>query len=389
MAVGSGVILTSNGHILTNSHVVAEAQWIWVVLPGSTERLEAQVIGRDPTTDLAVLKIDRTGTIAAKFGNSDLMKPGDVVLAIGNAFGLSQTVTSGIVSATTRDDIDIAGFENYIQTDAPINPGNSGGALVNSNGEVIGINTAIFSQNGGNVGIGFAINGNLALKIAQKLGRNGSVERGYLGVTVSEVTAELANLFRTEPRGALVNDVLENSPASQAGFRPGDIIIAVNDQPISNPVRFRMAMNELEPHSRVHIAVERMGQGQKLEATLIPTPAPNATEAARDRAGAPQPPKQAFLNGIVIEELSTAKRQEQSIPATVQGVLISQVDPAFVLRSRLRPGMIICEVGGLPVDTVAKAIQARWHALHQAEGALLLRVWNPGQGYLFTSIRPE
>lgn len=387
-AVGSGIILTSQGHILTNNHVVSDAQWILVVLPGSTEKLEATVLGRDVTTDLAILKIDKPGVRPATFGNSDMMKPGDVVLAIGNAFGLSQTVTSGIISATMREDIDIAGFENYIQTDAPINPGNSGGALVNTSGEVIGINTAMFSQNGGSVGVGFAVNGNLALKIARKLCEKGHIARGFLGLTVSEVTHELADLFMTQPEGALVNDIVERSPADQAGLKPGDIIVSVNGTDVKNPVRFRVAMADLEPESRVNLKVIRMGSVQLLEATL--SEAPNDPPACGNNVQLRQatPTGQSFLDGITIDELSEAQRRESDIPKKIRGVRISYVEPETTLHSRLRPGMVICEVGGLPVDSVAKAIQARWTSCRSGH-VLLLRVWNSGQGYQFTSVKAD
>lgn len=385
MGVGSGIILTEIGHILTNNHVVASAQWVWVVLPDSTDRLNAQVVGRDAETDLAVLKIERPGLTAATFGDSDLMKAGDVVLAIGNPFGLSQTVTSGIVSATSRNDLDIAGFENFIQTDASINPGNSGGALINTNCEVIGINTAIFSRNGGSVGVGFAISGNLALKIARKLAEKGEIARGYLGVTVSTLTQELAKVFGVDCRGTLVSDVSRNSPADRAGCKPGDIILAINSEPVTSPSQFRMAVADLEPESRVAMRIVRKGENQLLEATVSRTP--DGIDAALQELEKQPPPAhpEPFLNGVYIQELTPALRLEHGIPSKINGVIITHARPSTVLESGLRPGIVICEVAGKPVDSVPKALQER--TADKTRGALLLRVWVPGKGFQFAAVK--
>lgn len=389
MGVGSGVILTKEGHILTNNHVVAESRWIWVVLPESSERLDARILGRDPETDLAVLKVEREqGVCAATFGNSDLMKAGDLVLAIGNPFGLSQTVTSGIVSATSRSNLDIAGFENFIQTDASINPGNSGGALVNSNGEVIGISTAIFSRHGGSVGVGFAISGNFVLKIAKRIVEKGEVARGYLGVTVAALTPALAKIFRAETGGVLVNDVHANSPAERAGCKPGDVITSINGEPVTLPASFQMAVADLEPGTKAEIEMLREGKSLRLEATLarIPTEAEQAMLKPENQHHVARP--QVFMDGIYVQELTPALRLEHAIPSSITGIFISHVEPSAILESGLRPGIVICEVLGQRVDSVAEAIKARSSPPEHAGGALLLRVWAAGKGYQFAAVRP-
>lgn len=385
IGMGSGVILTSQGHILTNHHVVAEAQWIWVMLPETSERLSARVLGKDADTDLAVLKIEKPGLRAATFGDSDLMKAGDVVLAIGNPFGLSQTVTSGIVSATSRSDLEIAGFENFIQTDASINPGNSGGALINSNGDVIGINTAIFSRNGANVGVGFAISGNLALKIARRLVAKGEVARGYLGIVVAALTPELAKVFRVTPEGVLVNDVSANSPAAGAGYRPGDVIIAFNGSPVQGPSQFRMAVADLEPGSKAVTDVVRQGKIHRLEAILSRNPDGEAPASPPLEPAPPSGEAESFLHGIFIQELTPALRLEHGVPFSIKGVMVSYVAPVTVLQSGLRPGMVICEILGQAVDSVPKALEAR-SSCGQEQEALLLRIWIAGKGYQFAAV---
>lgn len=389
MGVGSGVVLTGQGHVLTNNHVVADAQWIWVVLPESSERLNARVLGRDNDTDLAVLKVEKPGISAATFGNSDLMKAGDVVLAIGNPFGLSQTVTSGIVSATSRSELDIAGFENFIQTDASINPGNSGGALINTNGEVIGINTAIFSRNGGNVGVGFAISANLALKIARKLVEKGEVARGYLGVTVALLTPELAKIFRVDSPGALISDVIPGSPAESAGIKPGDVVVDFNGAPVPGPTPFRMAVADLEPGAKAVLKIIRRGAPLAVNAILSRIPAAPPADTAPPQPAPPTSPPQPFLEGIYIEELTPALRLEHGIPFRVKGVIISRIQPEMILESGLRPGVVICEVVGKPVETVPAALAARTVPDAPLQDSLLLRVWMAGKGYQFAAVQVQ
>ena len=232
--LGSGVIVSTDGYILTNHHVVEAADEIQVSLPDG-RNLPAELVGTDPDTDLAVLRVRQTGLNAITFAKPDSVRVGDVVLAIGNPFGVGQTVTMGIVSGLNRSHLGINTFENFIQTDAAINPGNSGGALVDASGNLVGINTAIFSRSGGNLGIGFAIPVSLARQVMQQIIAHGGVTRGWVGIEVQDITPEIADSFNLQnTEGALIAGVLRGGPADRAGIRPGDILVRVNDQPVAD-----------------------------------------------------------------------------------------------------------------------------------------------------------
>jgi len=271
-SLGSGVIISSDGLIMTNNHVIQDAEEIRVVLSDG-RTLQAKVVGTDPDTDLALLNIGEKGLNVIKAGNSDTMQVGDVVLAIGNPFGVGQTVTMGIVGATGRSHLGINTFENFIQTDAAINPGNSGGALINANGELVGINTAIFSKSGGSHGIGFAIPVKLAEGVMQQLLKHGRVVRGWLGLAGQDMTPELAKSFNLkETTGVLISGVLEGGPADQAGIKPGDIISQINDlgQKSANEVLNYIAT--LTPGDKVEISGWRGDSEFKLEADVVERP---------------------------------------------------------------------------------------------------------------------
>ncbi len=234
-SLGSGVVMSSRGYILTNNHVITNAQQIEVLLADGRQ-FEARVIGADPETDLAVLKIEATDLPGLVFANSATVRVGDIVLAIGNPFGIGQTVTQGIISATGRHELGLTTFENYIQTDAAINPGSSGGALVNTRGELVGINTAIFSQSGGSQGIGFAIPVNLASNVMSQIIKHGQVIRGWLGVEAAGLPLSMAEDFKIQPgQGIVITAITEGSPAALAGFRPGDVLLKINGQTIRSP----------------------------------------------------------------------------------------------------------------------------------------------------------
>jgi serine protease DegQ len=256
-SLGSGVIVSDNGYILTNSHVVEAADEIEVAL-ADNRRAKARVVGSDPDTDLAVLKIDLPKLPAISFGSSEQASVGDVVLAIGNPFGVGQTVTMGIVSALGRNHLGINTFENFIQTDAAINPGNSGGALVDIGGNLIGISTAIYSRTGGSMGIGFAIPGNVAKQVMEQIVQSGSVTRGWIGVGVQDITKELAESLKL-PRatGALVSEVLRGSPADQGGVQPGDVLIAVNSKPVADSSGMLNLIAALQPGQQAILKVFR------------------------------------------------------------------------------------------------------------------------------------
>jgi len=259
--LGSGVIVSSSGYILTNNHVVEGADEIEVIL-NDTRKARAQVIGTDPDTDLAILKIELDKLPVIVLGNSDALMVGDPVLAIGNPFGVGQTVTGGIVSALGRNQLGINTFENFIQTDAAINPGNSGGALVDVNGNLLGINTAIYSRSGGSMGIGFAIPVSTAKQVLEGIVKDGQVTRGWIGVEPQELNAELAEAFKLKPEaaragGVIITGVLQNGPAARGGIRPGDVITAVNGQRVGNVSQLLTAVAALKPGTPAPLTVLR------------------------------------------------------------------------------------------------------------------------------------
>jgi Do/DeqQ family serine protease len=273
-SLGSGVVVSPRGYILTNNHVVEAANGIEIAFSDGRTRV-ATVVGTDPETDLAVLKVDGDNLPAITFAPSDAAKVGDVVLAIGNPFGVGQTVTMGIVSALGRSQLGINTFENFIQTDAAINPGNSGGALVDATGSLVGINTAIYSRTGGSLGIGFAIPGSIARQVMEQLIQNGTVIRGWIGVEAQEVTAELADSFKLSTRtGTLIANVLRGGPADRGGVRPGDVLLAVDGQEVTDPTRMLNIVAGLKPESTVPLKVRREGKDLELPVVVGKRPAP-------------------------------------------------------------------------------------------------------------------
>ena len=273
--LGSGVIVSPEGYILTNNHVIEGAAEIQVTLSDS-RRAIAQLIGADPDTDLAILRIDLERLPVITLGNSDTAQVGDRVLAIGNPFGVGQTVTSGIVSALGRNQLGINTFENFIQTDAAINPGNSGGALVDVNGNLIGINTAIFSRSGGSMGIGFAIPVSTARQVLEGIVRDGQVVRGWVGIEPMELTAELAETFGLpkQSEGVIVTGVLQNGPAANAGLRPGDLLLKVAGQPVRNVGELLTQIASLTPGKTAKLEVMRRNQTLALDVTPAQRPKP-------------------------------------------------------------------------------------------------------------------
>jgi serine protease Do len=267
-SLGSGVIVSADGYILTNNHVVAGAQEITVVL-ANKNTYKGRVVGTDPRSDIAVVKIDPKGLPAISFGDSDKLRPGDMVLAIGSPFGLAQTVTMGIVSAVGRVNVGIEDYEDFIQTDAAINPGNSGGALVNMKGELIGINTAIFSRTGGYMGIGFAIPSNMARNVMDSLIKTGKVERGWLGVSVQDLTSDLAAQFGVPMNeGALVAEVVKGSPAYKAGLKLGDVIVEFGEKPVEDSGQLRNLAGFSAVGSTVNLVIIRNRKRESVEVKI-------------------------------------------------------------------------------------------------------------------------
>ena len=276
--LGSGVIVSDSGYILTNNHVVEGADEIEVILNDSRST-RAKIIGTDPDTDLAILKIelDRLPTIT--LGNSDALQVGDQVLAIGNPFGVGQTVTSGIISALGRNQLGINTFENFIQTDAAINPGNSGGALVDTQGNLLGINTAIYSRSGGSMGIGFAIPVSTARQVLEGIVKDGQVTRGWIGVEPNDLSRELAETFGVDlNQGVIITGVLQNGPAAKAGIRPGDVIVKIADKPVADVAQLLAQVSVLKPGTATRFSVVRKGQQVEIDVTPGVRPRPRAVE---------------------------------------------------------------------------------------------------------------
>lgn len=273
-SLGSGVIATADGYVLTNNHVVQAADEILVAL-GDGRRVEAKLVGADPETDLAVLRIDAPNLPVITFGRSEDLRVGDVVLAIGNPFNVGQTVTMGIVSALGRTGLDLSRYESYIQTDAAINQGNSGGALVDTHGNLVGINTAIFSRSGGSIGIGFAIPTTIITQVMEQLIKTGKVVRGYFGIEPEDITPEMVDALKLPRRdGVIVRGVQRSAPAGKAGLEPGDILLSINDQPVQDTPRMLTQIAQLAPGSVARVKVIRGGKELEIAVTVGERPVP-------------------------------------------------------------------------------------------------------------------
>ncbi|MBI5609101.1 MAG: Do family serine endopeptidase [Deltaproteobacteria bacterium] len=338
-SLGSGVVVSADGLVLTNNHVIDGAATIQVKLSDGRE-MAAKLVGADPRADLAVLRLEGkpTGLKAIALADSDKLRLGEVVLAIGSPFGLAQSVSMGIVSAKGRADVHIADFEDFIQTDAAINPGNSGGALVNLRGELVGINTAIASSSGGSQGIGFAIPTNMVQPILKSLLEKGRVVRGFLGVGLQALTADLRqSLGASGDGGVLITEVQPQSPADKAGLQRGDIVVELGGKQVDSPQRFRNAIAQAGAGSKVALVVQRQGKNQQLQAVLAEAPDPNAQQAA-----GPQAPG---VRGLEVVPLTPALAQQHELPGDLRGLLIADVQQdSSAARAGLRPGDVILEV---------------------------------------------
>ncbi len=351
--LGSGVIVSPDGYILTNQHVIDGAEQIRVEL-NDNRTLDAKVVGSDPPSDLAVLKINAANLPALPLGDSDRVRVGDVVLAIGNPLGVGQTVTMGIISAKGRTtNLSDGSFEDFLQTDAAINHGNSGGALVNTNGELVGISSQILSPSGGNIGIGFAIPANMARSVMDQLIKGGLVRRGKLGVTIQPVTADVAsNLGLREARGALVNGVEPNGPAARAGVRRGDVIVNFNGSPVPDTNSLRNHVASTPPGTRVTLAVMRDGKEQLLRATLgelIATTGKGNLRGAGDGGST----KNSSL-GMSVEPLTPALAERLDLPNGTTGLVVTDLDPAGpAADAGLQQGDIVVEANRQAIHSEA------------------------------------
>ena len=349
-SLGSGFIINPNGYIVTNAHVVARATEIHVKLADGRE-LPAKVAGRDPKTDLALLKIDGTGLPVIPLGDSSQLQVGAPVMAIGNPFGLEQTVTTGIVSATGRV-IGEGPYDDFIQTDASINPGNSGGPLINAQGQAVGINTAIFSQSGGSIGIGFAIPVNLAKSVVTQLAQTGRVERGWLGVTIQPLTPELAKGFGLlNAQGALVASVLDGSPAQKAGMKPGDVITEYNGRKVARSEDLPRAVAETPVGREVPVTVLRDGKSLTLTAKIAQLEEPEPKVVAQ--AGSEKP-----ALGLGVESLTPALAGQLGLSES-SGVIVRSVqDGSPAASAGIQAGDVIVEVDLRPVASVSELRRA-------------------------------
>lgn len=381
-ALGSGFIIDPAGYVVTNNHVVAEADDIKVILQDDTE-LHAEIVGRDPRTDLALLKVEGAGDLpAVEWGDSDAAEVGDWVVAIGNPFGLGGTVTSGIISARARD-INAGPYDDFLQTDAAINRGNSGGPMFDMTGRVIGVNTAIFSPSGGSVGIGFAVPSEIASKVVAELREHGSVRRGWLGVTIQPVTPDLAEgLGLDETRGALVTEVVPDSPASQAQLQSGDVILRFAGEPVEDARELQRIVAQTQIGEPIDIVVWRDGGEQTLstEVALLKDERPRA-QAAGSSDGATSRDERL---GLALAPLTPNTRERFEVDANTEGALVTAVKPdSPAAKSGLAPGDVIVRAGDAPVDDpadVAKAAEAAREA--KKKSLLVLRERRGGRSFV-------
>ncbi len=378
-SLGSGVIVSADGYILTNDHVVSGAEEIIVSLSDKRE-FKAKVVGTDPKTDIAVLKVDATGLAYLPLGDSSTVGVGDIVLAMGNPFGVGQTVTMGIVSATGRGGLGIETYEDFIQTDAAINPGNSGGPLVNVRGEVIGINTAIISRSGGYQGVGFAVPSNMARDVMQQIIEKGRVIRGWLGVTIQPVTSKEAKVLGlAEAHGALVGDVEPGSPAAKAGVERGDVIVAMNDEKIEDTRELQLKVAKAGPGKRVNLKVIRNGSEKVVPVTLGELP------EERQRASA-ESGRMSALEGVDVDELTPQVARQLGLPPQTFGVVITAVRPGSPAdEAGLRRGDVIQEVNRRAVNSVSTFEQA----VRAAGSDPVLLLVNRGGSTRFVVVEPR
>ena len=386
LGLGSGVIVSPEGHILTNNHVIKDAEEIVVKLGTNSHAHEykATIIGTDPDSDIAVLKIEGKNLPAITFADSDKVRVGDVAIAVGNPFGFTQSVTMGIVSALGRGmpQLDM-GFQNFIQTDASINPGNSGGALVDTDGRLIGVNTAIFSRTGGNQGIGFAVPGNLARGVMDSILKNGRVIRGYLGVDMQQLDEELAKEFNIEPdKGVLVAGVRDASPAQAAGIQNRDVVIALDGKQVEGTVQLQLMVAAKPPGTEVNVKLLRDGKEKSVSVKLGERPGKN--EIAKVEAGDADPD---VLDGVTVADIDAEARKKYDIPENAKGVVVTQIDPESVCYAKgIREGDVIHEINREVVTTSKQAVDLSEKV--KKDKKVLLRVSSKGSSH-FVVVTPK
>jgi serine protease Do len=381
---GSGVIVDSNGLILTNNHVVNKADEIRVILSDKRE-FKGKLIGTDTKTDIAVVKIEATGLSTVPLADSDQLEVGEFVLAVGSPFGLTQSVTMGIVSAVGRASMGIAEYEDFIQTDAAINPGNSGGALVNIRGELVGINTAIFSQSGGNMGIGFAVPSNLARSIMDQLVKGGKVVRGWLGVAIQELTPELAAQFGlADTKGVLVSDVMDDSPAKKAGFERADVITDYDGKAMDSPTHLRNAVAQTPIGRKVPVKLIRDKKHKTIDVTIVEQPK-SLSQSGLEENGESTAPT-GVLSDIDVRELNEELAARYGIKTTERAVVVVRVRAGSTAEDMgVKEGDLVLEVNRKPVNSL-KSYERAVSGLAKDQAVLLL-LKRKGQT-IFLTLRP-
>lgn len=355
-SLGSGVVVSPDGYILTNNHVVDGATDVKVSF-ANKEEYPAKIVGTDKYSDVAVLKIDKRGLTTLPFADSAHAEVGDVVLAIGEPFGLGQTVTMGIISAKGRGGLGIERFEDFIQTDAAINRGNSGGALIDTKGELVGINTAILSgETGGNQGIGFAIPANMARNIMDQIMKKGKVSRGFMGILPQELTPEMARAFgMPNSHGVAVAQVTGGSPAEKAGMKVGDVITAINGNPVEDVNTFRLAVAGFAPGTTVHLKVARSGQTIDVPVTLSEFHLEAENNGAPEENNLPGTGEKGALKGVSVQALNSDLRQQLQLPEGTKGLVITDLDSdSPSAAAGLEQGDVIVQVNRQPVNTVSE-----------------------------------
>jgi len=382
-ALGSGVIVTADGTILTNNHVIDGASDIKVYLSDKRE-FKAKLVGADPKTDIAVLKIDAGGLPTLPLGDSSQLNVGDLIFAIGDPFGIGETATMGIVSATGRGQLGIEDYENFIQTDAAINPGNSGGAMIDIHGNLVGINTAILSHgSGGNEGVGFAIPMSMAKPVMDQILAHGKVVRGYLGVHIQDLSPEIAKAFNYHlSGGALIGDVSPNTPASKAGLQKGDVIVKLDGQPVSDYVDLRLRISQMAPGTSVKLDVWRDGKTQNYTVALgeLPEKAEAEESSGTESGGG--------LEGVEVDELTPEIAQQLNLGAGAHGVVVTSVDPsspAAAAQPAIGRGDVIAEINHKPIRSVSDYKQAAAAAANQP----LLLLVNHGGVTGYSVVQPH
>jgi len=385
------VIIDAQGHIVTNNHVVENATQITVTLSDKRE-FQAKVIGADPKTDLAVIKIEADNLPSLKWAEYDKLQVGDLVLAVGSPFGLSSTVTLGIISALGRGNVGIADYEDFVQTDAAINPGNSGGALVNMNGELIGINTAIFSRTGGSEGIGFAIPSSIALDIVDSLRKTGKVVRGWMGVAIQEITPALAKSFRIPDnrKGVLISDVNENGPSSAAGLKRGDVIIGYDDKDVQNVSQLRNLVARTLVGRDAKVKVLRDGKEQIVTVKVGERPSDEMLARREPAAPPAEPtvkPPDNVLASLRVQALDAAMMSQLNLSSKTTGVVINHVEAGGAAEAAgLQRGDVIQEVNHEVIKSVEDYQRASAKIKKEEMAVLLLS--RQGNN-LFVAINPK